>query len=71
MPSPYLGGQVVEAGELNRKRGNMLVKHSDTAQYVFLNGVACIIAERYKESKPLSSNLHLVFDEHGNFTKRT
>lgn len=65
-----LGGQVVEPDEPERKQGNMLVKHSDVIQYVFLNGVACIIAERYKESKPLSPNAYLVFDEHGNFAKR-
>ena len=59
----------MEPGELNRKQGNMLVKHFDTAQYVFLNGVACIIAERYKESKPLSPNTYLVFDEKGRFSK--
>lgn len=66
----FIGGQVVEPDEPERKQGNMLVKHSDVIQYVFLNGVACIIAERYKESKPLSPNAYLVFDEHGNFAKR-
>lgn len=60
----------MEPDEPDRKQGHLLIKHSDTVHYVFLKGIAGIIAERYKKAKPLSPNLHLVFDEHGNFTKR-
>lgn len=60
---------MVEPDELNRKQGHILVKHSDIVQYIFLNGVACIIAERLKERKPLSPNAYLGFYEHGNFAK--
>ncbi len=60
----------MEVGKFDRKQGHITVKHSDNVQYVFLNGIACIVAERYKEIKPLSPNIHLVFDEKDNFAKR-
>jgi hypothetical protein len=61
---------VVEVDETDRKQWNVLIKHSEIIQYVFLKGIACIIAERYGEIKPPSPNLHLFFDENGNFAKR-
>lgn len=55
--------------ELKRKQGHILVKHSDIVRYIILNGVACIIAERSKESMPLRLNTYLVLTNMANFQK--
>ena len=62
----WFGGPVVTTPELQPQ----ISSSYSILYYVFINGIAGIVTNRFKLPKPLSPKHHLVFGANGRFTKR-